>query len=80
MCTGDPGVMTRNDLLERASELAEVAEALADARRARGRVVLVEAPAGLGKTSLLAQARSDAAAAGFTALRARASELERAFA
>ena len=70
----------RNGLLERTGELAELAEALADAHRSRGRVVLVEAPAGLGKTSLLAEARAEASAAGFAVLRARASELERDFA
>jgi predicted ATPase len=80
MRTRDSGAMTRNGLLERTSELAELAEALTDAQRARGRVVLVEAPAGLGKTSLLAQARLQASAAGFAVLRARASELERGFA
>ena len=43
-------------------------------------MVLVEAPAGLGKTSLLGAAAEMAADAGFTCLRARASELERDFA
>ena len=72
--------MMRDGLLERARELAELAEALADAYQSRGRIVLIEAPAGLGKTSLLADARGKALAAGFVALRARASELEHDFA
>jgi DNA-binding CsgD family transcriptional regulator len=67
-------------LLERTAELAELQAAFADAHSARGRVVLVEAPAGLGKTSLLAEARVQASAAGFAVLWARASELEHDFA
>ena len=67
-------------LLEREGELSKLGAALTDAARGRGRVVLVEAPAGLGKTSLLAAAAQAAAPAGFTGLRARASQLERDFA
>ncbi len=67
-------------LLERERELYEVRGALAEAQHGRGRVVLVEAPAGLGKTSLLRAAVEAAAAAGFSCLRARASDLERDFA
>ena len=72
--------MTPIGLLERTTELAELQKALADAQGARGRVVLVEAPAGLGKTSLLAEARAQASEAGFAVLWARASELEHDFA
>jgi hypothetical protein len=39
--------------LEREREVEEISGALADAGEGRGRIVLVEAPAGLGKTSLL---------------------------
>ncbi len=67
-------------LLERGRELSAVARALDDAGRGRGRAVLVEAPAGIGKTSLLRAASAAAAGAGFTCLRARAGELERDFA
>ena len=67
-------------LLERERELAAIGDALDEARGGRGRVVLVEAPAGLGKTSLLDAAAAVAAGAGFRVLRARASELERDFA
>jgi DNA-binding CsgD family transcriptional regulator len=81
---GDPpidvAVETAPTLLERESELAELDDALAAARHARGKLVLVEAPAGLGKTSLLRAAAESAARAGFTCLRARAGELERDFA
>jgi DNA-binding CsgD family transcriptional regulator len=67
-------------LLERERELAALASALREAERGRGGVVLVEAPAGLGKTSLLRVAGEEASEAGFACLRARASELERDFA
>jgi hypothetical protein len=43
-------------------------------------VVLVEGPAGIGKTRLLIEARAQAAEAGFRILRARGGELEREFA
>jgi len=67
-------------LLERESELAELRGVLTEAEQRRGQVVLIEALAGLGKTSLLRAAGDAAAAAGFTCLRARAGELERDFA
>jgi DNA-binding CsgD family transcriptional regulator len=67
-------------LLERERELAAFASALREAERGRGGVVLVEAPAGLGKTSLLKVACEAASEAGFACLQARASELERDFA
>jgi class 3 adenylate cyclase/DNA-binding CsgD family transcriptional regulator len=66
-------------LLERAEELAAVDAAIAGARSRGGRLVVVEGPAGIGKTSLLAEARSRAVDAGLTVLYARASELEAAF-
>ena len=44
-----------------------------------GRVVIVDGPAGIGKTRLLAEARRRAAAAGALTLFARAGELERDF-
>jgi DNA-binding CsgD family transcriptional regulator len=67
-------------LLEREHELAALHLALAEAHRGRGRMVLVEASAGFGKTSLLRAAAEDAGGMGFTCLRARAGELERDFA
>jgi ATP/maltotriose-dependent transcriptional regulator MalT len=67
-------------LLERDRELTELGLALDDAEERHGRVVLIEAPSGLGKTSLLAAGASRADDAGFTCLRARASDLERDFA
>jgi DNA-binding CsgD family transcriptional regulator len=67
-------------LLERDLELTELGDALKQAQRGRGQVVLIEAPAGLGKTSLLRAACRVAEETGFTCLRARATELERDFA
>jgi DNA-binding CsgD family transcriptional regulator len=67
-------------LLEREHELTVLRDALSGAREGRGQVVLVEAPAGLGKTSLLKAAAETAEGAGFACLRARANELEHDFA
>jgi DNA-binding CsgD family transcriptional regulator len=68
------------ELLEREKELAELGDALSEARDGRGRVVLIEAAAGLGKTSLMRTTLDTAAGDGFACLRARATELERDFA
>ena len=63
-------------LLERAEELAAIDAAIAGARSGAGGLVVIEGPAGIGKTSLLAEARARAADSGLTVLYARASELE----
>jgi DNA-binding CsgD family transcriptional regulator len=67
-------------LLERSAELARIEAALAEARLGRGRFVVVEGPAGIGKTALLAAARAAASAAEMRVLRSRGTELEREFA
>ena len=67
-------------LLERSDELARIESALADARTGRGRFVVVEGPAGIGKTALLAAARNAATEGGMRVLRARATEMENNFA
>src|SRR5262245_24820919 len=67
-------------LLEREAEVEVLREALDQAHGQRGRFVLIEAPAGLGKTSLLRMAADEAATEGFTTLHSRASEMERDFA
>jgi DNA-binding CsgD family transcriptional regulator len=59
--------------------LASAESVLADCRRGSGRLFVVEGPAGIGKTSVLAEARSRALETGMEVLHARASELERAF-
>ena len=67
-------------LLERSEELARIESALAEARSGRGTFVVVEGPAGIGKTALLAAARAAAAEGGMRVLRSRGTELERDFA
>ncbi len=67
-------------LLERNEELARIESALAEARTGRGRFVVVEGPAGMGKTALLAAARTAAAEGGMRVLRSRATEMETNFA
>jgi DNA-binding CsgD family transcriptional regulator/Flp pilus assembly protein TadD len=52
---------------------------LGDAIGGEGRVALIEGPAGIGKTRLLAEARAQAPSYGMTTLSARGSELEREF-
>src|SRR5262245_60623413 len=66
-------------LLEREGELARIGGSLARARQGRGGLVLVEGPAGMGKSALLADARALAEAAGMQVLRSRGAELEREF-
>jgi DNA-binding CsgD family transcriptional regulator len=66
-------------LLERESELAALDEAIRAASAAEGRLVVVEGAAGIGKTSLLREARERGAARGLRVLTARGSELEQTF-
>jgi DNA-binding CsgD family transcriptional regulator len=66
-------------LLERSEELARIELALAEARSGRGTFLVLEGPAGIGKTALLAAARTAAAEGGMRVLRARGTELERDF-
>src|SRR5829696_390989 len=73
-------VAAAEHLLERSAQLARIQSALADARSGRGRFVVVEGPAGIGKTALLAAARTAAASDGMHVLRSRGTELERDFA
>src|SRR6266705_4339429 len=67
-------------LLERNEELARIEAALSEARTGRGRFLVIEGPAGIGKTALLAAARTAAPDGGIRVLRSRGSELERDFA
>ncbi len=66
-------------LCEREGELGSLAALIAQSGTGAGQVALVEGPAGIGKTRLLAEARVGAATAGFRVLTARAAELEAAF-
>jgi predicted ATPase len=65
-------------LLEREAELAALSALIEAAGNGDGRLVVVEGPAGIGKTRLLAEARS--LASEFEVLSARAGELESDFA
>ena len=64
-------------LLERDRELEVVDGLVQDALDGRPAVALVQGPAGIGKSRLLAEARERAAAEGFRVLVARGGELER---
>lgn len=66
-------------LLEREAELALVDEALQRASAGAGSDVVVEGPAGIGKTRLLLSARERAQALDLRTLRARGGELEHEF-
>jgi len=66
------------DLLEREAELAAV-EALINADPSGGRLLAIEGPPGIGKTSLLLEAKAKGQATAMEVLAARGSELERAF-
>jgi DNA-binding CsgD family transcriptional regulator/tetratricopeptide (TPR) repeat protein len=67
-------------LLERSAALARIETALAEAGTGRGTFVVIEGPAGIGKTALLAAARTAAADNGMRVLRSRGTQLERDFA
>ena len=67
-------------VLEREGEREALAAGLAGLGRGEGSVLLVEGPAGIGKTALLGELRAEARAAGVRVLSAVASELDRDFA
>ncbi|WP_054567617.1 BTAD domain-containing putative transcriptional regulator [Frankia sp. R43] len=69
-----------DDLVDRDREVAELAACVADAAEAQARLVVIEGPAGIGKSRLLVEARRPAVAGGFRVLTARGSQLEREFA
>lgn len=72
--------VARAPLLERSAELARIEAALDEARGGSGKFVVIEGPAGIGKTALLAAARAAAAEREMCVLRSRGTELEREFA
>ncbi len=73
----DEPAAARPDLLERDAELAAI-DALIGAS-GRGRLLAFEGPPGIGKTSLIREARRRGRDQGMTVLAARGSELERTF-
>lgn len=79
---GRPETVTAGEhpavLVDRARELAMLAECLRRLRMGTAGVVLIEGVAGVGKTALLRAAQDQATAAGFQVLWARARHLETA--
>ena len=67
-------------LVGREGELGCIEELLGRARSGCGAVAVLEGPAGIGKTALLAEAARQAGDYGFSALRASGGELEREYA
>ena len=67
------------ELHERDAELAAIAAEWQAARTGSGRLVVVEGPAGIGKTGLLRAARAEVVSDEVQVLTARAGELERHF-
>lgn len=65
-------------LLERDGELAAI-EGVIDAAATGGRLLAIEGPPGIGKTSLLSEMRGLGLKAGMRVLSGRGSELERSF-
>ncbi|MFL5863787.1 MAG: ATP-binding protein, partial [Solirubrobacteraceae bacterium] len=71
---------TGEALLERDRELLATRDALDRAQAGDGALLLIQGPAGIGKTELAREARASSARAGILTLEAKASELERPFA
>jgi DNA-binding CsgD family transcriptional regulator len=67
----------RKAIYEREAELAKLSAALTAARAGAGQLVVIEGPAGIGKSLLLAEARAMAETRGMAVLAARGIELER---
>src|SRR3954453_15069312 len=75
-----PGSVIAAAPLERAAELAALEHVVAGAVEGTGGLVVVEGPAGIGKSRLLAEMIASAEFLGARTLRARGMELERSFA
>ena len=71
---------TPSVLLERGAELARVEAVLERGCLGTGGLMVIEGPAGIGKTALLSAASAAAQARGMRLLRARGAQLEREFA
>src|SRR5689334_21728956 len=72
-------VSSAGRLLERERELQRIASLLDSAVEGAGSLLVVEGPAGIGKTRLSRAARQEAEGRGFLALAAGGAELERAY-
>ena len=68
--TSAAGKRIGDGLYEREAELAALSSALGAPRSGKGELVVVEGPAGIGKSRLLAEARLMAAARGMMVLTA----------
>ena len=68
-----------DELLERSGELGLIRAGAEAVAAGEGRAVVVEGPAGIGKTALVAAARARSCEFGLRPLAARGTELERAF-
>src|SRR5689334_338250 len=66
-------------LVEREGELELLRRLVGEAAEGRGSLLMLDGPAGIGKSGLLAAGHDHAAARGFQLLRARGGELERGF-
>jgi DNA-binding CsgD family transcriptional regulator len=66
-------------LLEREGEVETIADAIGGVRDGAGGALLIEGPAGIGKTALLDELRARAKGVGLRVLSARGSEMEREF-
>ncbi len=64
------------ELLERDQQLSTITTAIQAAGLREGRLIVLQGPAGVGKTALLTRAAACARTAGFVVLQARAVELE----
>jgi predicted ATPase len=64
-------------LLEREGEVEAIADAIGGVRDGVGQALLIEGPAGIGKTALVGELRGRAKQAGLRVLGARGSEMER---
>ena len=74
--SGQPsGTDGGSPLLERATEMAALEEALERAAGGIGSMLLIEGPAGIGKTRVLAAGRDSALALGFAVRTARGGPL-----
>src|SRR5262245_50091312 len=69
----------RDSLMERTHEVTTLRELIDAAIAGEARLAVVEGPAGIGKSRLLAELRTGADAAGMRVLSARGTDLERAF-